>query len=231
MLTILSERLREVLGDMEMSFSQLAEKADIPLETVRNLYYGKVKDPKVSTLLKISSTLNVSVNYLLGGKTMSEEEIELITNFRKCGSHGKSLLLLLGKYEAEMTQHEKKNPDKRRIPCIIPVGEVKDGLPFHGSETIDLHVVDPKAYLAIEVNSNHFSPIYCKGDKVLLQDRFPRNGEKAIFTKDCMIYCRTFIEESDGYILKSLNRFGTDFHLKRMDEVECWGTCIGIVRE
>ncbi len=227
MLTILSERLREVLGDMDMTFAQLSEKADIPLETVRNLYYGRVKDPKVSTILKLSKALDVSVNYLFGGIT--ENEIELVANFRKCGTHGKSLLMMLAKHEARLSQHEKKT-DKHRIPCIVPIGDVYDGLPFHCSEIVDLYVSDPKAFLAFELNTNNFSPAYCKGDKVLLEGRFPRSGERALFTKDDTLYCRTFIEESDGYTLKCLNRLGKDFKLKRMDEVECLGTCIGVVR-
>lgn len=227
MLTALSERLRGLLDETDMSFAKLAEKAEIPLETVRNIYYGRVKDPKVSTVLALAKALDVSVNYLFGGIT--ENEIELVTNFRKCGSHGKSVLLLLAKYEADLSQHEKKT-DKHRIPCIVPIGEVYDGLPFHCGETVDLYVSEPRAFLAFELNTNNFSPVYCKGDKVLLEDRFPRSGERALFTKDCTLYCRTFIEESDGYTLKCLNRLGKDFKLKRMDEVECLGTCIGVVR-
>lgn len=231
MLTVLSEKLRELLDDRDMTFAQLSEQADIPLETVRNLYYGKVKDPKLSTVMAISKALNVSVNFLLGESVFSDDEVEMILNFRKCGKHGKSVLLLLSKYEAELAQHEKKDSHKHRIPCIVPVGDVKDGVPFQGSETVDLNVSDPSAFLAIQVNNNNFSPVFCKGDKVLLADRFPQNGERAVFTKDCMIYCRTFVEESDGYTLQGLNRFSRDFHMKRMNEFECLGTCIGIVRE
>ena len=228
MLTVLSERLREVLDDMEMSFSQLAEKADIPLETVRNLYYGKVKDPKVSTILKLSKILNVSVNYLVG--EITENESELVANFRKCGIHGKSFLMDFAQHEAKMAQAEKKL-EKHRVPCIVPVGDVYDGLPFSCAETVDLYVSDERAYIAFELTTNNFSPVYCKGDKVLLERRFPKSGERALFAKDRSMYCRTFIEESDGYTLKCLNHLGKDFKVKRMDEVECLGTCIGVVRE
>jgi transcriptional regulator with XRE-family HTH domain len=228
MLTALSERLRGLLDETDMSFAKLAEKAEIPLETVRNIYYGRVKDPKVSTVLALAKALDVSVNYLFGGIT--ENEIELVTNFRKCGMHGKSRLLLLANYEAKLSQQEKKDANKHSVPCIVPVGEVYDGLPFHCGETVDLLVSEPRAFLAFELNTNNFAPVYCKGDKVLLEKRFPKTGERALFMKDCTLYCRTFIEDADGYTLKCLNRLGKDFKLKRMDEVECLGTCIGIVR-
>ena len=227
MLTILSERLREVLGDMEMSFPQLSEKADIPLETVRNLYYGRVKDPKVSTILKLCQALDVSVNYLFGGIT--EREIELVANFRKCGIHGKAFLMDFAQHEAKMAQAEKKM-EKHRVPCIVPVGDVYDGLPFSCAETVDLYVSDERAYVAFELTTNNFSPVYCKGDRVLLERRFPKSGERALFIKDRSLYCRTFIEDSTGYTLKCLNHLGKDFNMKRMDTVECLGTCIGVVR-
>lgn len=227
MLTILSERLRALLEETEMSFPQLAEKANIPLETVRNLYYGRVKDPKVSTILAIAKALDVSVNYLFGG--MTERETELVANFRKCGVHGKSILMSLAEYEAKLAQYEKKT-EKHRVPCIVPIGDVYDGLPFHCSQTVDLYVSEPRAFLAFELNTNNFAPVYCKGDRVLLEKRFPRSGERALFIKDSALYCRSFIEETDGYILKCLNRLGKDFKVKRMDEVECLGTCIGVVR-
>ena len=70
---------------MDMSFAQLAEKTNIPMENVRNIYYGKVKDPKVSTILAIARTLDVSVNYLLG--SIIEGEMELFSNFRKGGNY------------------------------------------------------------------------------------------------------------------------------------------------
>ena len=227
MLTILSERLRSLMKEMDMSPSQLAEKAELPIETVRNLYYGKAKDPKVSTILSICNVLDVSVNYLFGGIT--ERETELVANFRKCGNHGKTFLMEMAKYEAKLAQSEKKT-EKHRVPCIVPTGEVYDGLPFHCSEIVDIYVAEPRAYMAFELNTNHFSPVYCKGDKVLLEKRFPHNGERALFTKDISLYCRTLIEEKDGYTLKCLNHLGKDFKIKRMDEVECLGTCIGVVR-
>ena len=231
MITVLSERLRVLLDEREMSFSQLSEMAEIPHETVRNLYYGKVKDPKLSTIMAISKVLNVSVNHLLGESIFTAEEVDLIENFRRCGKHGKSVLVLLARYEASLAQHEKRDSNKHRIPCIVPVGEVKDGLPFHSGKTVDLYVSEQKAFLAFELNTNNFAPVYCKGDRVLLEDRFPTSGERGLFTKDCSLYCRTFIEEPDGYTLKCLNRLGKDFKLKRMDEVECLGTCIGVVRQ
>lgn len=42
---MLSKRLKQALSERDMTWQKCAELADIPLETMRNLYYGKVKDP------------------------------------------------------------------------------------------------------------------------------------------------------------------------------------------
>ena len=58
-------RLNQILEEKNMSWQKLAEIANVPAETMRNIYYGKVRDPKVSTMMAISRTLNVSVNFLM----------------------------------------------------------------------------------------------------------------------------------------------------------------------
>lgn len=227
---MIQKELVYLLNEHDMTYQELAEQAGIPLETMRNIYYGKVKDPKASTLLAISRTLRISVNRLMGERLYTKEEEELILNFRKCGKHGKSMISLTANYEAELARHERNSRNRYVIPCIVPLVAVHDGLSYSSSEMIDISTDNPDAYIAIEVTSNDFIPVFCKGDKILIADKFPANGETALFSIDCKIYCRTFQETEKGYVLKSLNRHGQDFRMKRLDNVKCIGTCIGIVR-
>lgn len=230
MVTKISKQLGMLMEMHKLSFAKLAEKADVPVETVKNLYYGKVSNPKVETLFRLSKALGVSINYLLGESIHTKEEELLLKSFRRCGNHGKSLALLVAHYEAELTAKERTG-DKRRIPCVVPLGETHDGLDFHSCEIVDAYTVKEEPYLAIEITANHFVPTYCKGDKVLLENRFPKSGERALFAIDCTLYCRTFIEHDSGYRLKCLNGIGKDFEFKRLDKVNCIGTCVGIIRD
>lgn len=63
-----------------LSIPDIAEHADVPLESVRNVYYAKVADPKVSAILKIANVLGVSVNCLMGQcpQTKRLDEVECI---------------------------------------------------------------------------------------------------------------------------------------------------------
>ena len=65
-MNMLGERLRTMLNERGISVNQFAEMCDLPLETVRNIYYGKSNDPKVSTMLKMAEALGIGVNCLIG---------------------------------------------------------------------------------------------------------------------------------------------------------------------
>ena len=228
---MLSTTLKNLLDEKEMKYEELAEQAGIPLETMRNLYYGKVKDPKASTLLAISRVLNVTVNYLLGEEFISPDESRLISHYRKCGRHGKSVMQLVGKYESAMAISERKANDKHKIPCMIPLGHVVDSFKYGSSETIQIETNVPEAFLAFEVTNNNYLPTYCKGDRILLADRFPEHGERAMFMVDGKVYLRQFIERYSRYILKSFNSQGQHIEVVRMNEVQCIGTVIGVMND
>ena len=100
-------KLKEVLNKKGVSFQELASKVEIPIETLRNIYYERVRDPKVSTVMEISRVLDCSVNYLMGEEFINDTEHELVEHFRKCGNHGKALLLMMAKFEAAKTKQER----------------------------------------------------------------------------------------------------------------------------
>ena len=56
------------------------------------------------------------------------------------------------------------------------------------------------------------------------------NGEFAVFYVNEKAYIRKFVEEKDEYRLRCIHDVFDDIVLKRMDEVEYVGTCIGVVR-
>ena len=92
---MLGERLREILNDRGISISEFSEMCDLPLETVKNIFYGKTTDPKVSTILQMSNALHMSVNELMGCYSNSKEERAVIRYYRTCGRHGKSIIELV----------------------------------------------------------------------------------------------------------------------------------------
>ena len=227
---MLSERLRELLNSRDIPIVSFAEMCDLPIETVRNIYYGRTTDPKISTMMKMSSALNLSVDCLMEKCPHSKEERAIIHYYRNCGEHGKSLILLTAKYEALAAKAERESEDKHKIPCLVTNGNILGGITYETCEVEEIYTTVPKAYVGVKISTNDLVPMYCKGDILLLENRFPMNGEFAVFYVNEKAYIRKFVEEKDEYRLRCIHDVFDDIVLKRMDEVEYVGTCIGVVR-
>ena len=95
---MLCERLRQLTNEKGWSLQQLAEISDLPLETVRNIYYGKTPDPKISTVMKLANSFHLTVNCLMGQCSHTPQERAILINYRNCGKHGKSIIELPTSY-------------------------------------------------------------------------------------------------------------------------------------
>lgn len=230
MITALSERMRQLMAEKKWSIQYLANIAGLPEETVKNLYYARTPDPKISTIMKLSQAFNISVNCLMGQCQHTPEERAILRNYRACGKHGKSVIELIARYEAGSVKSEREASDKHSIPCLVPQGDIRKGIVYDNCETIEIVVAVPDAYVGIMMNNNDLAPMYCKDDIILFENRFPKHGEYAAFFRDGKAYIRKFIEEDKQYRLKCLHSQGTDIVLKRMDEIEYIGTCIDVIR-
>lgn len=228
---IISARIKELLAEQGMSWHELAEKANIPEETMRNIYYGKVKDSKASTLLHISQVLGCSVNWLMGEPIMTPDEEAMLRNYRKCGRHGKSILQLMAKYEAHTARKEREAAERHMIPCIIAQTVSCEGMKYNSGDTRQIFVPEPDAFLGLRVPNNNWSPRYCRGDIVLFANRSPENGERALFALGGEIHFRRYEEKERGFSLHCITDRHEPMHFKRMDELICLGTAIGVIHE
>lgn len=228
---MLCERLRQLTNEKGWSLQQLAEISDLPLETVRNIYYGKTPDPKISTVMKLAKSFNLTVNCLMGQCSHTPQERAILINYRNCGKHGKAIIELISRYEASAMKKEREQEERHMIPCIIPEGTVSHGIIYDMCETVEIETNVKEAYIAIRMVTNDLAPTYCKGDILLFENRFPKHGEKAAFYKGDRIYIRRYLEEPNQYCLKCLHNCDVDIILKRMDEVDYIGTCIDVVRD
>ncbi|MGN0165402.1 MAG: helix-turn-helix domain-containing protein [Lachnospiraceae bacterium] len=226
---MLSTRLRDLLGKRNISISEFADMCELPVETVRNIYYGKTRDPKISTLLKMANALQLSVNSLMEQNT-PEDEKELLLYYRSCGRHGKSIIQLVAKYEATTARAERESLDIHKVPCLIANGNIQDGIMYDACEVVDITTSVKEAYVAVKLTTNEFVPAYCKGDIILIANRFPNNGEYVMFYRGNKAFVRQFIEEDNQYRLRCIHNTQSDIVVKRMDQIEYIGTCVDVVR-
>ena len=227
---IFSERMKREMDIRGWSKEYVAEHSELPLETIRNIYYGKTNDLKLTTALKIADVFGLSVNCMVGRCPHTASERALVHNYRNCGKHGKSIIELIAKYEASAVKIEREGKAKHKIPCIVPQGHLRKGIIYELCETVEMETTVAEAYIAIQMTTNDLAPTYCKGDVLLFENRFPDPGEKAAFYSKDRMYIRKFMEEEGRYRLKCLHQYDEDIILKRMDEIEYIGTCIGVMR-
>lgn len=225
---MLNIRLREILGNRRLSIGKFAEMCELPVETVRNIYYGKTTDPKVSTVMQMAKALDMSVNCLMGEYIGTPEE-EILNYYRACGNHGKSLILLTAKYEATAAAFERNSFKKHRIPCLLPSNNIRNGIVYDSCEIVEIETIDKEAYVAVQIPTNDFAPVFCKDDIILLANRFPVNGQYAVFYIGDKAFIRKYVEEDGLYKLQCIHNMGEELVMKRM-ELEYIGTCCGIVR-
>ena len=227
---ILSRRIQDLMRERGWTKEMLAENSDLPVETIKNIIYEKTLDPKISTVLQIADAFNISINCLLGKCPHTPAEKVILRNYRECGQHGKSVIELIAKYEAGAIKNQRNSLDKHMIPCLVSKGDIRKGIIYENCETTEIETTVREAYVAIEMTSNDLSPKFCKGDFILFENRFPNDGEYAAFFREGRAYIRKFIEEEKQYRLKCLHSYGEDIVVKRMDEIDYIGTCIGAVR-
>lgn len=213
-----------------MTLQELSDKSGVPIETVKNIYYGKVTDPKISTMQAISKVFGVSINFLLGEPFITPEESALLEWYRRSGRHGKSVIELVAKFEAS-ARNVRDSKGTHDIPCIIPSGNIRKGIVYDTNETVYISTDVDEAYTAIEMTTNDLAHYgFCKSDRILFEKRFPENGEIVSYMLADKVYIRKFVEENKRYVMKCLHNHAEDMVFKRMDEILLVGTCCGVIR-
>ena len=172
---MISNHLKDLLAEKNLSVAEFADMCDLPLETVRNIYYGKTTDPKLSTAMKMATALNISVNTLAGESAINREERAIVNFYRQCGTHGKAVIGLVAKYEATSARAERDSCEKHKVPCLVPHNDISKGIVYDTCETVEYETSVKDAYVGVKITSNDLIPKFCKGDVILFADIFPKN--------------------------------------------------------
>lgn len=223
---MIDKQLKAMMDKKGLTLEMLSELSNVPLETIRNIIYRRAKNPRVDTVLALSRTLNVSMESLMGESPREEEE-QLLFAYRESGEHGKKFIRAIAEIEAQWQAGMEKN-DSREIPCLIPAAETSDGVAFSSFDVEHVKTSCQNAYMAVRLPNDHFSPRYCKNDVLLLSDKFPAEGENALFLYNHRLYFRQFHASEKGYALNTINGRGVPLRFRRMDSCRLIGTCMAV---
>ncbi len=240
-------RVKELKKQKKMTSRALAELAGVPLGTLTKILSGATDEPKLSVAYKIAQALDCPLDSLISGKDalshLSEEERELVKNYRLLDERGKNLVELLIDKEIERVSDEndkkiivdtdrQKNTEIITLPLFMLPVSAGTGAILDNSDSENIQVRSSYtarlADFALKVSGNSMEPSFHNGDILLVQKQsYVEKGELGIFVGDGEGYFKRFM----GKYLHSLNPKYEDIPLSRFTDFICCGKVIGNLKK
>ncbi len=217
-----------------MTLEVLSEATGIPVGTLSKISSGRSK-PSYHNMCLIAKELGCSLDFFtdMVDSTLTEEEWELLTAYRKLNNHSKEFMKFIIDLETEISS-EKYDSDKATIECFVPTGIYGDGA-FYESCLIDIieyskSEIDVSADFAIRIVTDTLSPTFFQNDILLMNYRFPSNGETAIFMHNHKQYIRKYYRADNKVKLVGVNDFSKNIEVSDLHDFVCIGTLVTVLR-
>lgn len=228
-----------------LSTKSLADLANLPEDTIKNIRYGRVKDVKCSTLEKLADALNCSTDELLGREQINLTEFNMLQTFRRLSLGSQKFILSVLHLEDTLSEsYNECSPFKKEIIVFKPTGYMEDSMIFDSSSFAQLDARDyirkygpDKIHCGLYVTSNSLSPAYYQEDILLICNRPPRSGDTAVFIHQPTgkIYIRKYFP-GNITTLEPINNFGKNIYIDSrnpaaLDEWHIFGYIVTRIRE
>ena len=229
---MVKHRLLEMMNHRNMSIMQLAEAADMSIETLKNIIYGRVTDPKISTLIPLCDALDCSIDYL------TERGSDALQQARDLTGHSLNLLIRMTDAEFRLTSCSDMRYREYRT-VIIPNTFTSDHIEYDSCSFgyIDILPVmnrykNEEITCGLMIQGDELSPMYFDGDILLLNgSRSPKSNEIGLYIDEHkQFYIRRYLFHPDrtGH-LHPLTQNQEALPLKK-HRFQCYGTVLGLYR-
>lgn len=191
--------------------------------------------PKSDTIIKLASTLNFSIDYLLTGKepTIPAEYQFIISSYQELSKNNKQLLQDILTSMIEIQLEEERRSQIKVITIRLMRNKVSAGIgydlnfnsddDFKNIEVLDTPEAE-SADFAVTVEGESMSPDFHDGDIVLVKQQDNIDiGQIGIFTIDGDGYIKEYGEDC----LISHNPKYPDIYPEEYQEVKCYGLVLG----
>lgn len=71
----IQERIINICKQNDISLNELSKRANLTNSTIYSIYYGKSKDPKLSTILSICEGCNMNLTDFFNDKTFKRDKL------------------------------------------------------------------------------------------------------------------------------------------------------------
>jgi len=232
-----SDNLKRIRTDAGMTQKLLADKIGVTSVTIGNWERG-IRQPSFELLPKLASTLNTSVDTLLGyskadRKNLAEEEF--LKKYRQLDIHGQKLVRIVCNAELDRMSAQTYNKahtsrHNRHIPFYLTPPAAGVAAPIEGDEYEMLLVSDSvpaEADYAVRISGDSMEPYIKSGETVFVKETTElRSGDTGIFCVDGAMYCKQYyVDERRDLHLLSANPRRNNIHIgaKSGSSVRCCG--------
>lgn len=168
-----------------VTISKLAEEADISMETLKTILYGKAKSCNVSTAAALANALGITIDELVGN--MEKQTSLSLRTYQLLPDSSKKLIDWYI-YHQHFIQTE--HPAKRSVSIMLPLCSHTGNLKMTNEyETYDISHLDEEYYYrvfcGVKIPCHHYIPHFLKGDILLIaNDRMAKNNEYTVIIVD-----------------------------------------------
>lgn len=183
-----SESLRQNIlkyaGKNNMTMAELAERADMSINTLNSFIHRLANDTKTTNVAKIAKVFGISMDELVGSDTLHDLTKESLAMCRNLPDNDLYLVRWFIRY-LDMLNKDLE-PNKRYISVMMPVktnnGDFKITADYSKLEITDLkEPLRSKIFMGFNIICDHYMPHYAPGDIILVaNDRLPRSNEHAV---------------------------------------------------
>ncbi len=167
----------------DLSIRELAEKADMPFETLKSFLYGSSKDCKLSTAVKLAKAFELSIDALVGAETMNPLSKESLSICRKMPDYVVYLIRSFIRHQYQL--HSKFDANSINIPVLLP--ECQGGYlqTTNVTDTVCIdHLTDglkSRICMGLKIPCEHYEPFYMPNEIILLAaDRECQHNERCV---------------------------------------------------
>lgn len=110
-------RLQQAKSSKKLRVEDVSKLSGIPLGTVSKIFAGITTDPKINTVISIAEALEISPDYLIYGKNLTNElsdnEYNIIKKYRQLDADGKERVDYVLNLEYKLAADRAENKEER----------------------------------------------------------------------------------------------------------------------
>ncbi|MBE6689584.1 MAG: helix-turn-helix domain-containing protein [Ruminococcaceae bacterium] len=245
-----NKKVNALLKEKGITKAQLAKAADIPYTTLDSMLKRDTDTEKLKTIYSIAKKLGVSVEYLVFDNVgeafrnenpvyISENETELINNFRLLDKRGAATVNAVVKQQIDYTQEREKSVMKRsfvslkenRIPVYSSPAAAGESLPF-GDDDFSYYDrgddVPHNADFGVRISGDSMEPAI-KNNCVVWVQRLETVdiGSTGIFVLNGESLCKKLDFRNGKCLLTSINPKYLPIEVLESDDLRVVGKVLG----